>query len=168
LSIAFVGIGSNLGNRLEHYEKAVGMISELPNTSVVLQSRLYETEPHGDVTGWYINGVVKLATEFSPPQLLVRLKEIEIEMGRPPESLRGKWVARVIDLDILLFNECVLNQRDIQIPHPEMHRRRFVLLPLSEIAGNQVHPQLGLNVSKLLARVTDSKRVVRLSLVQQT
>ena len=88
-------------------------------------------------------------------------------MGRPPSSLRGKWVSRVIDLDILLFNDCVLNQENLKIPHPEMHRRRFVLLPLSEIAGAQVHPQLGLNISELLARVRDSKRVVRLPFVER-
>ena len=105
-----------------------------------------------------MNSVVELETDFPPDELLKRLKAIEKAMGR--KRVTGKrWGSRVIDLDILLCDQEVVEKRTLKVPHPEMHKRRFVLLPLAELAPHVVHPQLGQSVSALLATVKDAKRV---------
>ena len=125
------------------------------------QSSLYESEPLGDAKTWFVNSVIELETEFGAEELLKQLKGIEKAMGR--KRVRGKrWGSRVIDLDILLCNQEIIDSRSLKVPHPEMHRRRFVLLPLAELAPHVVHPQLGQSVSALLATVKDEKRVVLL------
>ena len=124
-------------------------------------SSLYESEPLGDAKTWFVNSVIEIETEFQPEELLKRLKAIEKAMGRK----RGKgkrWGSRVIDLDILLCDREIVDKRSLKIPHPEMHKRRFVLLPLAELAPHVVHPQLGQSVSALLAAVKDEKRVTLL------
>ena len=108
-----------------------------------------------------MNSVIEVETEFAPDELLKRLKAIEKAMGRKP--VKGKrWGSRVIDLDILLCDQEVVETRSLKVPHPEMHKRRFVLLPLAELAPHVVHPQLGQTVSVLLASVKDDKRVTLL------
>jgi len=108
-----------------------------------------------------VNSVIEVETEFAPDELLKRLKAIEKAMGRKP--VKGKrWGSRVIDLDILLCDLEVVETRSLKVPHPEMHKRRFVLLPLAELAPHVVHPQLGQTVSALLAGVKDDKRVTLL------
>ncbi len=159
LSRVFVGIGSNLGNRRAYYQKALDMIADLPQTSIVKCSSLYESEPLGDVKNWYINGVIALETECTPQQLLSRLQKIESALGRKRTAQTKKWASRTIDLDILLFDNDVVDEKKLKIPHPEMHLRRFVLLPLSELAPQCVHPHLGSTVAELLAGLADAKRV---------
>ena len=156
----FVGIGSNLGNRRAQYQKALDRIADLPQTSIVKYSSLYETEPLGEAKSWYINGVIELETEFTPQQLLSRLQKIESALGRRRTAHTKKWASRKIDLDILLFDNDIVAEKNLQVPHPEMHRRRFVLLPLSELAPQFVHPHLGSTVAELLAGLDDTKRVL--------
>jgi 2-amino-4-hydroxy-6-hydroxymethyldihydropteridine diphosphokinase len=158
----FVGIGSNLGNRREHYQKALRYIAALPKTRIVKTSSLYESEPHGDARNWYINGVVEIETEFSPAQLLNRLQNIELEMGRKRTADTKKWASRKIDLDLLLFDNQTVDSRTLKVPHPELHNRRFVLLPLSELAPQLTHPRLGVPIVELLSSVKDDKRVLLL------
>jgi len=127
----------------------------------VRASSLYESEPLGDAKTWFVNSVIEIETEFQPEELLKRLKTIEKAMGR--KRVKGKrWGSRVIDLDILLCDREIVDKRSLKIPHPEMHKRRFVLLPLAELAPHVVHPQLGQSVSALLAAVKDEKRVTLL------
>ena len=134
-------------------------MSELPGTRVVRASSLYESEPLGDAKTWFVNCVIELDTELAPEQLLKRLQAIEEAMGR--KRVKGKrWGSRIIDLDILLFDQDVIEKRNLKIPHPELHKRRFVLLPLAELAPHVIHPQLGQSISTLLATVKDGKRVV--------
>jgi 2-amino-4-hydroxy-6-hydroxymethyldihydropteridine diphosphokinase len=105
--------------------------------------------------------VIEIETEIAAEELLKKLKAIEKAMGRKPT--KGKrWGSRVIDLDILLADQDILDKRGLKIPHPEMHKRRFVLLPLAELAPHVVHPQLGQTVSALLATLKDEKRVTLL------
>ena len=156
-----IGIGSNLGDRRANTAEAIEKVSELPGTRVVRASSLYESEPLGNAKTWFVNSVVELETEFPPDELLKRLKAIEKAMGR--KRVTGKrWGSRVIDLDILLCDQEVVEKRTLKIPHPEMHKRRFVLLPLAELAPHVLHPQLGQSVSALLATVKDAKRVTLL------
>jgi 2-amino-4-hydroxy-6-hydroxymethyldihydropteridine diphosphokinase len=158
---AYIGIGSNLGDRKANTVEAVDRVAKLPATRIVRASSLYESEPLGDAKTWFVNSVIELETEFPPEELLKRLKAIEKAMGR--KRVTGKrWGSRVIDLDILLCDQEVVDKRTLKIPHPEMHKRRFVLLPLAELAPHVVHPQLGQSVSALLATVKDAKRVTLL------
>jgi 2-amino-4-hydroxy-6-hydroxymethyldihydropteridine diphosphokinase len=162
-----IGIGSNLGDRRANAIEAVERVKTLPTTKVVRSSSLYESEPHGDAKTWFVNSVIELDTDLTPDQLLKRLKAIEEAMGR--KRVKGKrWGSRIIDLDILLYDQDVVEKRSLEIPHPEMHKRRFVLMPLAELAPHVVHPQLGKSVSSLLATVKDAKRVTLLPRVPTT
>jgi 2-amino-4-hydroxy-6-hydroxymethyldihydropteridine diphosphokinase len=157
----YIGIGSNLGDRRANTIEAIGRVKELPTTKVVRSSSLYESEPLGDAKTWFVNSVIELETELQPAQLLKQLQAIEQAMGR--KRVKGKrWGSRIIDLDILLVDQDVVAKRSLKIPHPEMHKRRFVLLPLAELAPHVIHPQLGHSVSTLLATVKDPKRVTLL------
>jgi 2-amino-4-hydroxy-6-hydroxymethyldihydropteridine diphosphokinase len=156
-----IGIGSNLGDRRANALEAMERVSQLPDTRVVRASSLYESEPLGDAKTWFVNSVIEIETELAPDPLLKRLKAIEEAMGR--KRVKGKkWGSRIIDLDILLWDKEVVSKRSLKIPHPEMHKRRFVLLPLAELAPHVVHPQLGQSISALLATVKDTKRVTLL------
>ena len=158
----FIGVGSNLGNRRAYYQKALALMAALSRTSIVRGSALYESEPIGEAKNWYVNGVVELETGLSPQQLLSRLQKIESALGRKRTALTKKWASRTIDLDILLFDRHIVNEERLKIPHPEMHRRRFVLLPLSELAPQFAHPLLGSTVTELLGGLVDDKQVRRL------
>lgn len=154
----YIGIGSNLGDRKANCREARDKLGELPDTKVLAASSYYESEPHGDAKTWFVNSVVEIETEFSPPDLLKHLKKIEDTMGR--KRVKGKrWGSRVIDLDILFFDNEIVNKRNLKIPHPRLAQRRFVLAPLAELAPQLIHPGLNLSVSELLATVKDTKRV---------
>jgi 2-amino-4-hydroxy-6-hydroxymethyldihydropteridine diphosphokinase len=154
-----IGIGSNLGDRRANIAEAIERTSQLTGTRVVRASSLYESEPLGDAKTWFVNCVIELDTDLAPEPLLKKLLAIEESMGR--KRVKGKrWGSRVIDLDILLYDQDVIDKRNLKVPHPELHKRRFVLLPLAELAPQVVHPQLGQSISTLLATVKDDKRVV--------
>ena len=140
---AFVGLGSNLGDREGTILRALARLQDDPGLSVVRVSALRETEPVGYVDQpQFLNGVVELATELPARDLLTRLLAIERELGRargdgPPLG------PRTIDLDLLLYGDEVIAQGGLQIPHPLMHERRFVLEPLAELAAEVVIPGHG-------------------------
>ena len=158
---ALVGLGSNLGDRQANLREALDRIAKLPATRIVKASSFYESEPLGDAKRWFVNGVVEIETEFTAEQLLRRFKGIERAMER--RRVRGKrWGSRIIDLDILFFDNEIIERRTLKVPHPELPKRRFVLLPLSELVPSLEHPQLGATVSELLAKLTDAKKVVLL------
>ena len=154
----YIGIGSNLGDRRANTAEAIDRITKIPDTRVVRASSLYESEPLGNAKTWFVNSAIEIETELGAEALLKRLKAIEEAMGR--KRVKGKrWGSRIIDLDILLSENEVVEKRNLRVPHPEMHKRRFVLMPLAELAPHVVHPGLGQSVSALLATVKDDKRV---------
>jgi 2-amino-4-hydroxy-6-hydroxymethyldihydropteridine diphosphokinase len=153
----YIGIGSNLGNKRENYLEALERIAKLPKTRIIKESSVYESQPHGDSKEWYINGVIEIETEIKPEPLLTKFKNIERAMGR--KKVRKKWGARIIDLDILLYDSLIMNKKNLKIPHPEMHQRKFVLIPLSELGPQMIHPVIGSSISELLVSVKDDKRV---------
>jgi 2-amino-4-hydroxy-6-hydroxymethyldihydropteridine diphosphokinase len=153
----YIGVGSNLGKKKENYLEALTRIAKIAQTRIIKESSLYESEPLGDSKEWYVNGAIEVETELGPEELLKRCKNIERAMGR--KKVRKKWGARIIDLDVLLYNNLKLEKRNLKIPHPEMHTRKFVLIPLSEIAPQVVHPVLEETISELLVSVKDNKRV---------
>jgi 2-amino-4-hydroxy-6-hydroxymethyldihydropteridine diphosphokinase len=154
----FIGIGSNLGDRRANCREARRRLDELPKTRVVKESSLYESEPHGNATRWFGNSVVEVETELIATDMLKRLKQIEEEMGR--KRVKGKrWGSRIIDLDILFYNNEIIAKRNLKVPHPELPNRRFVLVPLSELAPQLIHPGLNASVSELLATTKDRKKI---------
>lgn len=129
----FLGLGSNLGDRKELIGKAVRMIGERVGR-VVRQSSLIETEPWGfESSHKFLNAVILCETSLSPRQLLEKTQQIERELGRKKKSKAGNYVDRAIDIDILLFDDLEVDEPDLKIPHPLMHERDFVMIPLNEI-----------------------------------
>ena len=153
----YIGIGSNVGNKRDNFFEAVTRLAKLPDTKVIKESSLYESEPLGDAKDWYINGAVEIETKFKPDMLLQKFKNIERAMGR--KKVKKRWGARIIDLDILLYDSAVVKKKNLRIPHPEMTSRKFVLIPLSEIAPQVVHPELGVTISELLFKLKDDKKI---------
>ncbi|MGZ8451526.1 MAG: 2-amino-4-hydroxy-6-hydroxymethyldihydropteridine diphosphokinase [Candidatus Binatia bacterium] len=153
----YIGIGSNVGNKRENFFEAVERVGKLPDTRVIKESSLYESEPLGDSQEWYVNGAIEIETKFKPEALLEKFKNIERAMGR--KKVKKRWGARIIDLDILLFDLAVVKKKSLRIPHPEMASRKFVLIPLSEIAPQVIHPELGVTISELLINVKDNKKI---------
>ena len=153
----YIGIGSNVGNKRDNFFEAVTRLAKLPDTKVIKESSLYESEPLGDAKEWYINGAVEIETKFKPEMLLEKFKNIERAMGR--KKVKKRWGARLIDLDILLYDSAVVKKKNLRIPHPEMTSRKFVLIPLSEIAPQVVHPELGVTISELLFKLKDDKKI---------
>jgi len=160
--IAFLGLGSNLGDPAGHCRKAVDLISGIPRVRVLRVSSFYRTEPLGfKEQDWFINVVVEIRTALLPLDLLKALQDVEQVMGRErTATVRGG--PRLIDIDILLYDQEMVEEEGLFIPHPEMHRRRFVLVPLAEIASYVIHPQFGVTIKGLLERLDDQGEVVRL------
>jgi 2-amino-4-hydroxy-6-hydroxymethyldihydropteridine diphosphokinase len=137
-SQAFIGLGSNLGDRETSLEAARRMLSDHSNVELNKASSLYETEPVGYADqGWFLNQVVEVVTCLDPYALLRVLQGIERELGR---QRLIHWGPRVIDLDVLLYGDAVLNSPELIVPHPRLYERSFVLSPLAEIAPDHVHP----------------------------
>jgi len=147
---AFVGIGSNLGDREATLRQAVELLAAEEGVEVVAVSELRETEPVGPVEqGPFLNGAVRLATELPPRELLERLLAIEQRLGRVRKERFGP---RTIDLDLLVYGELVIDEPGLTIPHPRLHERRFALDPLADLAPDLVIPGGG-SVSALLAKL---------------
>jgi 2-amino-4-hydroxy-6-hydroxymethyldihydropteridine diphosphokinase len=158
---AYIGLGANLEDRRGRLKEAIARVEGLTGCAVDAASSFYRTEPVG-VEGqrWYLNGVIRVKTALRPRELLHHLLDIESVMGR---ERRAKWDPRVIDLDILLYGDEVVRESDLNVPHPLMHVRRFVLIPLAELAPDLVHPVLGKTIRDLLAWVPDDgQEVVRI------
>jgi len=158
--IAYLGIGSNLGDPVRNCREALRQVSTLKGSEVLRRSSLYRTEPVGvEAQDWFVNGVVELRTDFPALQLLKALQWIERSMGRERTE---RWGPRVIDIDILLFGQQIVHAEGLVIPHPEMHRRRFVLEPMNEIAPYVIHPLYGVSMRGLLDRLEDHHAVERI------
>lgn len=143
----YIGIGSNLGNREENCLNSIRLIEER-DIRVLKRSSLYETEPWGvEDQPMFINMAIEAETELSPLELLRVLKSIEKSMGRVQTE---RWGPRIIDLDILFYNNLILETPELTIPHPYIKERPFVLIPLSEIAPEFEHPVLKKRIKELL------------------
>ncbi len=152
MKTAYIGIGSNLGNPEKNCLEAVDRIGRIPSCKVTKVSRLYRTEPVGvDRQEWYVNCVAEISTGISAKKLMKRMLAIEKDMGRVREG--GRWQARIIDLDILLFGREHIHEDNLTVPHPLMHRRRFVMAPMADLVPDLDHPSVGKSMSELLQEI---------------
>ena len=155
----FVLLGSNLGDRELLVNQACKMIGERCGT-IVAKSRLYESEPWGFKSEhWFLNQVVKVETSLSPDALMQKLLEIEKELGRDRSVPHEGYVSRPMDLDILYFDNEIIDTQMVIAPHPRLHQRRFTLLPLCDIAPEFVHPVMKKTNLQLLDECQDAGKV---------
>ncbi len=157
---AFLLLGGNLGDVALTFEKARRLISQRLG-KVLSASSLYKSEPWGfESQEMFLNQVLKIAPGMDAERLMQQILDIELALGRQRE--KGKLTSRSIDLDLLFFNDLVIDQPHLQVPHPRLHLRRFTLMPLTEIAPEKVHPVLNKNMKQLLDVCPDHAPVIRL------
>jgi len=158
--IAYIGFGSNLGDKISQCEKAISEILITDCHKLLAKSSLFKTQPIGYTSqDWFVNGVIKIETNLEAPDLLRTLKTIEFQLGRT-ETFR--WGPRTIDLDILFFDDIEIHTEELRIPHPFIQDRQFVLIPLAEIDPALVHPVLKKTVQELLNNLKEDQGVEKL------
>jgi 2-amino-4-hydroxy-6-hydroxymethyldihydropteridine diphosphokinase len=154
--IAYLGLGSNLGDRFRNLAEAVRRLSLTGTILITAVSSVYETDPVGDIDQPnYLNAALEIETPLSPKELLDVCLRIEKEMGRVRS---GRWESRIIDIDVLFCGDEVISTKDLIVPHPLLHDRAFVLMPLAEIAPGLMHPMMNASIEELLEE-TDASGV---------
>lgn len=161
--IAFLSLGSNLGNRLDNLQTAIGLLHE-KGGAVIAVSPIYETASWGFNGNRFLNLCCKIKTGLSPNSLLDAVNQIEAKLGRERAPDKPGYNDRSIDIDILLYNDAVIQTENLTVPHPKMTERKFVLKPLSKIAGSVVHPVKKETIDTLLANCKDTEKVERTNL----
>ena len=151
-NIAYLSVGSNIGEKLSNCKTGISALRGTGRIDVVDQSPFYKTAPVDyEDQDWFVNCVVKLRTQLPPAALLHVLQRIEKDAGKSRKGVR--YGPRILDMDILLYGACVLMRPELIIPHPRMHKRRFVLGPFCDINPDMVHPVLSVTVQELLTRI---------------
>ncbi len=155
--IAYICVGSNIGNKLENCKKGVDALLRSGSVTLKAQSPIYKTDPVDYLKqDWFINYVIKIETSLGPFELLNRLKSIQKDAGRVNDAIR--FGPRILDLDIILFDDAVVNSENLTIPHSRMHKRRFVLKPLCDIDPEVIHPVFKKNIKYLLDSMADKEQ----------
>lgn len=156
---AYIGFGSNIGDRLNYIQNAIDAISQTEGITLHQISSIYKTAPVGyDVQDDFLNGVIEIQTDLPPLILLHTLKHIETLVGR---QHRSRWGPREIDLDILIYENVCIRTEKITIPHPEMHHRKFVLVPLAELAPDLLHPIAKRTITDILNNLDIDQSIVK-------
>ncbi len=159
----FIAFGSNQGNRQDFCDRAIALMGLLPHSRLTGVSSYYETEPvameSNPHTQWFYNGVVRIETQLLPERLLTICQETELSLGRAPDDRNGP---RTIDLDLLFYGQQIIETPRLSIPHPRLHQRRFVLVPMAELDPNWVHPLQQQTIQSLLERLMDTPQVRKL------
>ncbi|MEM1108655.1 MAG: 2-amino-4-hydroxy-6-hydroxymethyldihydropteridine diphosphokinase [Planctomycetota bacterium] len=152
--VAYVALGSNLGDRDDYLKRALAALADLDGVNSVTASDTYETDPVGPQDqGLFLNAAARVETTLSPEALLEKLQAIEARLGRAAPEDRAHWGPREIDLDLLLHGQTVLDLPHLTLPHPRLHERAFVLQPMCDLAPDLVHPTLGRTMLQWLSEV---------------
>lgn len=155
--IAYIGIGSNIGDKVGHCERAILEILKVDQHKLLAKSSFFKTQPIGyKDQDWFINGVIKIETDLRPHELLRDLKAIELKLGRK-ETFH--WGPRLIDLDLLFFDHEEIKTEELCVPHPHLHERQFVLIPLAEIDQDFIHPVFKMTIQQLLDNLQEDQGV---------
>lgn len=153
--IIYLGLGSNEGDREQNLQKAIKKLRQSKEINVTKLSSIFESEPIGYINqSWFLNAVIEVESNFKPYDLLQFIKDIEEELGRRKTF---RWGPRIIDIDIISYGNYVLKSSRLTIPHPQMHFRKFVLIPLFEIAPYYIHPVSKLSVWQMIQQSPDNK-----------
>lgn len=150
MAIVYLSLGSNLGDRVGYIQQATGLLSANENINIVATSSFYETEPCGmDTKNWFVNAVMQITTTLSPEQLLDECQRIEALLGRKRNPEAKSYTDRTLDIDIIFYDNLIINNERLTIPHKYFHKRVFMLVPMLEIAEDFVHPFFGKTVESL-------------------
>jgi len=156
---AFIGLGSNVGQREKFLNRAIAELKNVRQTRIVWTSSVYETDPVGmPDQPKFLNAAAEIETQLGPKELCAEVKAIEQKLGRTSTE---RWGPREIDVDVLLYDGLVFQDDEVTVPHPEMEKRKFVLIPLKEIAPDLVHPISGMTMEELASACKDAGRVVQ-------
>jgi 2-amino-4-hydroxy-6-hydroxymethyldihydropteridine diphosphokinase len=159
----YLSLGSNLGNKTENLETAKYEIT-LQIGKIVKTGNLYETEPWGfENEHWFLNTVIEIETKLNEIETLKKCLLIEKKMGRVRNTINNTYTARIIDIDILFFDNQIINSPELSIPHPHIQDRNFVLFPLADIAAEFIHPKLNKSIKNLLKECKDTTQIKKLN-----
>ncbi len=162
MAACLIALGSNVGDRVAQLERAIRRLDERPSITVVGRSKWFHTDPVGGPSeqGQFVNAAIRVQTSLSPEQLFLVLREVETDLGR---QRRERWAARSVDLDLLLFDDHILKTPQLEIPHPRLVFRRFVLEPAAEVARDMFHPVVGWTIGQLLDHLNQAPDYVALA-----
>jgi 2-amino-4-hydroxy-6-hydroxymethyldihydropteridine diphosphokinase len=152
MATTLIALGANLGDRRGNLQRAIALLDRPPAQRVVAHSRWFSTAPIGGPAGQaeFVNAAARVETSLSPLELLAVLRDVEAELGR---QRRERWAARCVDLDLLLFDDLILKTPELELPHPRMAFRRFVLEPAADVAADLLHPVIGWTMGQLLTHL---------------
>ena len=157
MAIVFLSLGSNLGDRLSYVQQAASILGMTNNIQIIATSSFYETEPwQMDTPNWFVNAIVQISTSLSPEELLIVINRIEAQLGRE-RSEKRQYTDRTIDIDILFYDDKLINTDKLVIPHRFFHRRACMLVPMLEIAQDFIHPLFKKSISDLMNLKTLNK-----------
>lgn len=162
MATTLIALGANLGDRLGNLQRAIELLNRPPAQRVVAHSRWFSTAPIGGPAGQtpFVNAAARVETSLTPLELLALLSDIEAELGR---QRRERWAARCVDLDLLLFDDLLFDTPELQLPHPRMAFRRFVLEPAADVAADLVHPGIGWTIGQLLQHLNTAPNYLALT-----
>ena len=159
MAMVFLSLGSNLGDRVGFVQQATSLLGAHSDINIVSTSSFYESEPWKmDSENWFVNAVVQISTTLSPEDLLNECQRIETQLGRPVNR-EGEYSDRTIDIDIIFYDNLILNNERLTIPHRYFHKRAFMLVPMLEIAEDFVHPFFGKTVESLYDALDEPEMV---------
>ena len=160
MAIVYLSLGSNIGDRLGYVQQAASIIGTTRDIQIVATSSFYETEPwQMDSNNWFVNAIVQISTSLSPDELLIVIQRIESQLGRERNE-RREYTDRTIDIDILFYDNKLINTANLVVPHRFFHRRACMMVPMLEIAQDFVHPLFGKTISELYDELDSPEQVV--------
>lgn len=160
MAIVYLSLGSNIGDRVGFIQQATSLLSANDNINIVSTSSFYESEPwQMDSDNWFVNAVIQISTTLLPETLLAECQKIEAFLGRKRQEGNPNYTDRTIDIDIICYDDKVINTPNLTIPHKFFHKRAFVLVPMLEIAEDFVHPVFGKTVEELFEDIENPEMV---------